>query len=63
MYRAPCGRRMRDISDVDKYLALTDSLLTIDLFSFEPGLKTDTEYEPRKVRASFVLAHCACAVF
>ena len=41
---------MRDISDVDKYLALTDSLLTIDLFSFEPGLKTDTEYEPRKVR-------------
>ena len=48
-YRAPCGRMLRDEDEVDKYLHLTDSLLTIDLFCFDPTLKTDQEFISKKV--------------
>ena len=49
-YRAPCARRLRSLEEVDKYLVMTDSLLTIDLFSFDVCLHTFTEYEPIKVK-------------
>ncbi|RUS84016.1 hypothetical protein EGW08_008238, partial [Elysia chlorotica] len=48
IYRAPCGRRLRNIKEIDKYLWITDSLLTIDLFSFDQHLHVDTEFVPIK---------------
>ncbi|KAI0237727.1 Histone-lysine N-methyltransferase SETDB1 [Lamellibrachia satsuma] len=46
VYRAPCARRLRTIEEVDKYLAMTNSLMTIDMFCFDSQLHTDTEYVP-----------------
>jgi len=34
LYRAPCGRRLRDINEVYNYLMITESQLDIDLFTF-----------------------------
>lgn len=47
-YRAPCGRRLRNIKETDTYLFRTDSLLTIDLFSFDQHLHVNTEFVPIK---------------
>lgn len=49
LYVAPCLRRLRCIEDVDHFLALTNSKLTIDLFCFDAGLLIDMEYVPVKV--------------
>ncbi len=57
MYRAPCGRRLRNIKEVDYFLSLTDSLLTIDLFCFDSQLHTDTEYVPIKVSKAIELSN------
>ncbi|KAK2184505.1 hypothetical protein NP493_262g01000 [Ridgeia piscesae] len=46
VYRAPCARRLRTIEEVDKYLAQTNSHMTIDMFCFDSQLHTDTEYVP-----------------
>ena len=45
-YIAPCGRRLRNIFDVDRYLFLTDSSLTIDMFSHDQYLNIHREFEP-----------------
>lgn len=44
-YVAPCGRMLRSTGEVDKYLFLTDSKLTIDMFSFDYFIHTDREFE------------------
>lgn len=43
-YIAPCRRRLRNEMEVDKYLVMTNSRLTIDLFCFDPELRTDREF-------------------
>ncbi|XP_077285961.1 SET domain bifurcated histone lysine methyltransferase eggless [Arctopsyche grandis] len=35
MYRAPCGRRLRNIQEVHKYLLITGSDMSVDLFDFD----------------------------
>jgi len=44
-YMAPCGRIFRSTNEVDRYLFLTNSILTIDMFSFDCYILTDREYE------------------
>lgn len=44
-YVAPCGRMLRSTIEVDRYLYLTGSKLTIDMFSFDYFIHTDREFE------------------
>ena len=44
-YSTPCGRMLRNTSEVDRYLYLTNSQLTLDMFSFDHYIHTDREYE------------------
>jgi histone-lysine N-methyltransferase SETDB1 len=37
-YRAPCGRRLRNMQELDKYLMLTDSQMAVDHFCYDPVL-------------------------
>jgi len=48
-YLAPCRRRLRNESEVDQYLVITDSKLTIDLFCFDADLRVDVEFLCREV--------------
>ncbi|XP_067933673.1 histone-lysine N-methyltransferase eggless-like [Watersipora subatra] len=45
VYRGPCGRRIRNNKEMGDYLFMTNSKLTIDLFSFEQSLHL---FEPFK---------------
>lgn len=45
-YRAPCGRRMRNMHEVHRYLRLTGCQLGVDLFSFDQYVHCFTEFEP-----------------
>jgi len=49
-YLAPCRRRLRNESEVDQYLLITDSQLTIDLFCFDADLRVDVEFLCKQVR-------------
>ena len=42
---APCGRVLRSIGELDRYLFLTNSKLTIDMFSFDTKINTNREFE------------------
>ena len=44
-YIAPCGRRLRNISEIDRFLFLTNSSLTIDMFSNDIFIHIDREFE------------------
>ncbi len=44
-YEAPCGRQLRNTGEVDKYLSVVNSWLTIDQFSFDSNVVTNREYE------------------
>jgi histone-lysine N-methyltransferase SETDB1 len=47
-YRAPCARRLRTLDEIQSFLILTDSQLTIDLFCFDPNVHTQYEFIPAK---------------
>ncbi|CAB3257516.1 unnamed protein product [Arctia plantaginis] len=49
MYRAPCGRRLRSMRELHRYLRATDSELPVDLFDF---------YHATHCLAEFVLHKC-----
>ena len=44
-YVAPCGRNLRSIDEIDRYLYLTNSNLTIDMFSTDVYIHIDREFE------------------
>ncbi|XP_037875090.1 uncharacterized protein LOC101742950 isoform X2 [Bombyx mori] len=44
MYRAPCGRRVRDIRELHAYLTATDSDMPVDLFDFHPATHCLAEF-------------------
>ena len=44
LYVAPCGRKCRNIEEVQEYLIITDSNLEIDFFAFDPWLKVMQEF-------------------
>ena len=39
-YTTPCNRTIRSKLEIEKYLTITNSILTIDLFSFDSKLST-----------------------
>ena len=44
LYVAPCGRKCRNIEEVQEYLAITDSKLEIDFFAFDKWLNVMQEF-------------------
>ena len=49
-YIAPCRRRLRSEAEVDQYLTMTDSQLTIDMFCYDADLRVDVEFVSKQVR-------------
>ncbi|XP_037507463.1 histone-lysine N-methyltransferase SETDB1 isoform X1 [Rhipicephalus sanguineus] len=49
-YVAPCGRRLRNIDEVVRYLELCKSLLTVDLFCFDSLVNVFCQFVPETVR-------------
>lgn len=47
-YKGPCGRRLRSMMEVMYYLNITNSNLTIDCFSLDPGLDPFGYFMPQK---------------
>ncbi|KAL4224511.1 hypothetical protein ACF0H5_015212 [Mactra antiquata] len=47
-YRAPCGRRLRTLEEIDTYIHITDSKLSIDNFCSDPELHVHHEFIPVK---------------
>ena len=44
-YITPCGRTLRSTSEIDHFLYLTNSKLTIDMFTTDNYIHTDREFE------------------
>ncbi|KAF7266513.1 hypothetical protein GWI33_020194 [Rhynchophorus ferrugineus] len=44
IYKAPCGRMIRDISEVHYYLRITESEMTVDLFDFNHMVRCLAEF-------------------
>lgn len=49
IYRAPCGRRMRNMDELHRYLRITKSELGVDLFCFDSRVNCFREFEPEIV--------------
>jgi len=49
VYRGPCGRRMRNMDEVHRYLRLTGCKLSVDLFCFDSFVHCFTEFQPEVV--------------
>ena len=49
VYRGPCGRRMRNMDEVHRYLRLTGCQLSVDLFCYESSVHCFTEFQPAVV--------------
>ena len=47
-YLAPCGRRLRTLEEVHRYLRTTSSLLEIDFFNFDWWLHVFNEFKPAR---------------
>lgn len=48
LHRGPCGRMMRTYSELLRYLQVTKSALTIDLFDFDFWVNPLNEFEGAK---------------
>lgn len=48
LYRAPCGRRLRNVEDVNTYLLKTKSKLTVDLFTFDCYVHIFETFKPKE---------------
>lgn len=44
IYKAPCGRMIRDISEIHYYLRITESEMTVDLFDFNHMVRCLAEF-------------------
>ncbi|VDP94052.1 unnamed protein product [Echinostoma caproni] len=48
VYRAPCGRQLRSMHEVQRFLDRTNSQLTTDLFCFDPSVVINSEFRAEK---------------
>ncbi|KAA0186692.1 Histone-lysine N-methyltransferase SETDB1-B [Fasciolopsis buskii] len=48
VYRAPCGRHLRSLHEVQRFLDRSNSQLTTDLFCFDPELIINSEFHAEK---------------
>ena len=53
IYRAPCGRRLRNLEEVHRYLRLTGSQLGVDLFSFDGCVQCFEVFKPERICTYF----------
>ncbi|GBP42982.1 Histone-lysine N-methyltransferase eggless [Eumeta japonica] len=44
MYRAPCGRRLRNMEELHRYLCVTSSEMSVDLFDYGPSTHCLAEF-------------------
>ncbi|KAM3956255.1 LOW QUALITY PROTEIN: SET domain bifurcated histone lysine methyltransferase eggless [Aphomia sociella] len=44
MYRAPCGRRLRNLAELHRYLSMVQSDMPVDLFDFGPATHCLAEF-------------------
>ena len=49
LYRAPCGRRLRNMDEVHRYLRFTGCQLSVDLFCYDAAIRCFSEFEPKVV--------------
>ena len=49
IYRAPCGRRLRKMDELHRYLSLTGSQLGVDLYSFDSRVKCFKKFQPERI--------------
>lgn len=47
-YVAPCGRRLRSLEEIHKYIMKTELLLTMDFFNFDWWLHVLNEFKPAR---------------
>jgi len=45
-YRAPCGKVLKSTKEIDDFLYLTDSKLTIDMYSFDFSIRINVNFKP-----------------
>ena len=62
IYRAPCGRRMRNMDEVHRYLRVTGCQLSVDLFCFDASIHCFTEFEPDVVYSRINGTSTICAI-
>ncbi|TPP65989.1 Histone-lysine N-methyltransferase eggless [Fasciola gigantica] len=48
VYRAPCGRQLRSLHEVQRFLDRSNSQLTTDLFCFDPEVLINSEFHAEK---------------
>ena len=48
LYKAPCGRRLRTLEEVHRYLRVTESSLEIDFFNYDWWLHVFNEFKPAR---------------
>lgn len=48
VYTAPCGRRLRSLAEVHRYLTITESSLEMDFFNFDWWLHVYHEFKPSR---------------
>lgn len=48
MYKAPCGRRLRNVQELHRYLMQINSEMSIDLFDFESTINCLAEFTLQK---------------
>ena len=64
-YTAPCGRRIRNMEELHKYLRLTKNALNVENFVFDPECGCLTEYQVQRCivnKAVSILELCINAV-
>ncbi|XP_052864384.1 histone-lysine N-methyltransferase eggless [Anopheles cruzii] len=49
VYRAPCGRRLRSMDEVHRYLRRTKAKLNVDNFDFDPEIRVLAEYRMKQM--------------
>ncbi|XP_040168998.1 histone-lysine N-methyltransferase eggless [Anopheles arabiensis] len=49
LYRAPCGRRLRNMAELHQYLRVTDSPLNVEHFDFDPDIRALATFKAENV--------------
>lgn len=59
LYKAPCGRRLRNMAEIHKYLKITQNRFTVDNFDFEPAITVMTYFDVKKEACGLFLPDLA----
>lgn len=59
VYKAPCGRRLRDMREIFNYLRMTKSFLNVDNFDLEPSTQVLALYRIKESLCGYYNADCS----